>query len=58
MPSALMITSRRVAGEIDFQASKTFLKSDTIKVIELKPGIPVSEVSAGIQFVREMLSGR
>jgi sugar phosphate isomerase/epimerase len=46
------------AGEIDFAALKPFLKADTLKVIELKPGIPVSEVSAGIQFVREMLSGR
>jgi sugar phosphate isomerase/epimerase len=46
------------SGEIDFKTLKPFLKSDTIKVIELKPGIPVSEVSAGIQFVREMLSGR
>jgi len=46
------------SGEIDFAALKPFLKTDTLKVIELKPGIPVSEVSEGIQFVREMLSGR
>lgn len=46
------------SGEIDFQALKPYLKSDTIKVIELKPGIPVSEVIAGIRFIRELLSGR
>jgi sugar phosphate isomerase/epimerase len=45
-------------GEIDFTALKTFLKSDTIKVIELKPGKPVSEVIEGIRFIRETLSGR
>jgi sugar phosphate isomerase/epimerase len=44
------------SGEIDFTALKPFLKTDTIKVIELKPGIPVSEVSEGIRFVREKLS--
>ena len=43
------------SGEIDFKALKPFLKSDTIKVIELKPGIPVSEVIKGIRFVREIL---
>jgi sugar phosphate isomerase/epimerase len=46
------------SGEIDFKALKPFLKSDTIKVIELKPGIPVPEVIEGIRFIREMLSGR
>jgi sugar phosphate isomerase/epimerase len=44
------------AGEIDFQALKPYLKSDTIKVIELKPGIPAAEVLEGIRFVREKLS--
>ena len=43
-------------GEIDFQALKPYLKSDTIKVIELKPGIPAAEVLEGIRFVREKLS--
>ncbi len=43
------------AGEIDFAALKRFLKSDTIKVIELKPGIPVSEVIEGVRFMREIL---
>jgi hypothetical protein len=32
-----------------------FLKTDTIKVFELKPGIPASEVSEGIRFIREKL---
>lgn len=44
------------SGEIDFKALRTFLKPDTIKVIELKPGIPGSKVSEGIQFIRDKLS--
>ncbi|MGD9079345.1 MAG: TIM barrel protein [Desulfobacterales bacterium] len=44
------------SGEIDFAALKPFLYADTIKVIELKPGIPASEVSEGIKFIREKLS--
>ena len=44
------------SGEIDFKALKSFLKADIIKVIELKPGIPASEVSEGIRFVREKVS--
>jgi len=43
-------------GEIDFAALKPFLKAGTIKVIELKHGIAVSEVKAGIRFIREILS--
>ena len=43
------------SGEIDFAALKPFLKSDTIKVIELKPGIPALEVSEGIRFVQKRL---
>ena len=43
------------SGEIDFEALTPFLKSDTIKVIELKPDIRVPEVIKGIQFIREML---
>jgi sugar phosphate isomerase/epimerase len=43
------------SGEIDFTALKPFLKADTIKVIEIKPGIPASEVSEGIRFVRGQL---
>ena len=42
-------------GEIDFKALAPFLESKTIKVIELKPGIPVSEVTEGIRFIREIL---
>ena len=45
-------------GEIDFKALKPFIKSDTIKVIEIKPGIPVSEVAGGIRFIREKLSDK
>ncbi|MBW2437607.1 MAG: sugar phosphate isomerase/epimerase [Deltaproteobacteria bacterium] len=44
------------SGEIDFTALKPFLKTDTIKVFELKSGIPASEVSEGIRFIREKLS--
>ena len=44
------------SGEIDYQALKPYLKSDTIKVIELKPGIPATEVFEGIRFVRAKLT--
>ena len=44
------------SGEIDFTPLKPFLKADTIKVIEVKPGIPASEVSEGIKFMREKMS--
>ena len=44
------------SGEIDFRALKPFLKTDTIKVIELKPGIPESKVSEGVRFIRDELS--
>ena len=43
------------SGEIDFTALKPLLKADTIKIIELKPGIPTPEVSKGIRFVQEQL---
>lgn len=43
------------SGEIDFAALKPFLKADTIKVIELKPGIPSKDVLKGIQFISEAL---
>jgi sugar phosphate isomerase/epimerase len=46
------------SGEIKFKALKPFLKTDTIKVIELKPGIPGSEVKVGIRFIHEKLSDR
>jgi sugar phosphate isomerase/epimerase len=44
------------SGEIDFTSLKPFLKADTIKVIEVKPGIPASEISEGIKFMREKMS--
>ena len=44
------------SGEIDFAALKSFLKSDAIRVIELKPGIPAAEVSDGIRFIREKMT--
>ena len=45
------------SGEIDFKALRHFLRSNTIKVIELKPGIPVPEAIKGIQVIRDVLSG-
>jgi sugar phosphate isomerase/epimerase len=46
------------AGEIDFRFVKSCLKSDTIKVIELKPGISHPEALKGIRYVRDgLLSG-
>ncbi|MBT8368182.1 MAG: sugar phosphate isomerase/epimerase [Deltaproteobacteria bacterium] len=44
------------AGEIDFTALKPFLKAETLKVMEIKPGIPTIEVSKGIRFIRETLT--
>ncbi|MGD2097215.1 MAG: TIM barrel protein, partial [Desulfobacterales bacterium] len=43
------------AGEIDFRFVKSCLKSDTIKVMELKPGISYPEVLKGIRYVRDGL---
>jgi sugar phosphate isomerase/epimerase len=40
-------------GKIDFKSLKSFLKNDTLLVVELKPGTPDSEVSQGIQFIRD-----
>jgi len=39
-------------------ALKPFLETDTIKAIELKPGIQSSEAKDGIRFIREKLPGR
>ena len=39
-------------GKIDFKSIKSFLKNDTLLVVELKPGTPDSAVSQGIQFIR------
>ena len=43
------------SGEIDFKALAPFLKSDAIKVIELKPGVLESEASLGIRFIQKIL---
>jgi sugar phosphate isomerase/epimerase len=43
------------SGDIDFTVLKSFLKAETLKVMEIRPGIPASEVSEGIRFVREKL---
>ena len=45
-------------GEIVFKHLNSYLKADTLKVIELKPGIKASEVSEGIRFVRDKLTDR
>ena len=41
-----------------FKDLKSLLKTDIIKVIELRSGIPGSEVKAGIRFIHENLSDR
>jgi len=42
-------------GEIDFTHLKSYLKSDTLTVLELKPQIPRFEVIQGIRFIREKI---
>ncbi|UCE55753.1 MAG: sugar phosphate isomerase/epimerase [Desulfobacterales bacterium] len=42
-------------GEIDFMNLKSYLKADTLTVLELKPRIPEFEVIQGIRFVREKI---
>jgi sugar phosphate isomerase/epimerase len=42
-------------GEIDFAHLKSYLKSDTLTVLELKPQTPESEVIRGIRFIREKI---
>ncbi len=42
-------------GEIDFNNLKSYLKADTLKIIELKPQVPESDVIRGIRFIRETL---
>jgi sugar phosphate isomerase/epimerase len=43
------------SGEIDFKNLKSYLKADTIKVIELKSRIPESDVIRAIPFIRKTL---
>lgn len=40
-------------GEIDFMHLKSYLKADTLTVLELKPQITEVEVTQGIRFIRE-----
>ena len=40
-------------GEIDFDALKSFINSDTILVMELKPGTPDKEVREGVDYLRK-----
>ena len=42
-------------GEIDFHGLKSYLKSGTLKVIELKPQVAESDVIQGIHFIQEIL---
>ena len=42
-------------GEIDFTALKPFLKAKTLKVMEIKPGIPTPDVFYGVQYLCERL---
>ena len=42
-------------GEIDFKALESYLKPETIKVLELKPHVTESEITRGIRFIRESL---
>jgi sugar phosphate isomerase/epimerase len=42
-------------GEIDFKGLKSYLKPETIKVLELKPHVTECEVTGGIRFIRESL---
>lgn len=43
-------------GEIDFHGLKSYLKSGTLKVIELKSQVKESDVRQGIHFIRKILS--
>ncbi len=43
-------------GEIDFYGIGSRMKADTLKVIELKPGTPDSEVAAGINYLRKYIT--
>jgi sugar phosphate isomerase/epimerase len=41
-------------GEIEFSRLKPYLKSDTIQVMELKPGTPDGEVVEGINYLNRL----
>jgi sugar phosphate isomerase/epimerase len=41
------------SGEVDFKRISTWLKDDTLRVLELKPGTPDSELSAGIHYLAQ-----
>jgi sugar phosphate isomerase/epimerase len=43
------------SGEIDFKKIGTGIGDDTLKVIELKPGTPDSEVDAGINYLEKKM---
>ena len=43
------------AGEINFADLKPFLKNKILKVMEIKPNIPASDVSDGVRFVFDKL---
>lgn len=40
-------------GEINFEAMRPYLKEETLRVVELKPGTSDSEVSESLEFLRE-----
>ena len=42
-------------GEIDFEGIRSYLKKDTLLVIELKPETPDDQIPQSIQFVKENL---
>jgi sugar phosphate isomerase/epimerase len=42
-------------GEVDFDAVRSFLKTDTPVVVELKPGTLESDVAEGFRFVRQRM---
>jgi sugar phosphate isomerase/epimerase len=41
-------------GEIEFDRLKPYIKSDTVLVMELKPGTPDREVVEGIEFLNRL----
>ncbi len=42
-------------GEIDFKSLNPYLDTGTLRVMEIKPGLPASDVAEGMRFVRESL---